>query len=121
MAIYISTGVAFTSTSLFIYGGLSGYTEASSGYKKLPQCKYFSRPVYKFVASKTNTVIATAVSFFMTDLVMHQLLPDTGYCILNKLTSNPLPCNITWKPEMSLGWMVLALPIMYVKYNNKNK
>lgn len=92
--------------------GTSGYVERWKRLKDLPHYKYLARPVYKFVAARTNPIVATAVSFFVTDLIMHQLLPQVAATILVK----PPTWTISWSPSSSLVWISLALPVMYAKY-----
>lgn len=77
--------------------------------KKLPQYKYISRPIYKFTAKHTNTVLATAVSFFLTDLIVHQFIQETlPSCIFNE-------CTLSYDPYRAAFWMGLSIPVMWVK------
>ena len=83
----------------------------------MPQCQYFTRPVYKACIKYMDPVAATAVSFLAADLVMHQLLPQAVNC----LTSYILPgtdatCAMGWEPWKTAAWMAAALPVMYAKY-----
>ena len=87
------------------------------GMKIMPQCQYFTRPVYKACIKYMDPVAATAVSFLAADLVMHQLLPQAVNC----LTSYILPgtdatCAMGWEPWKTAAWMAAALPVMYAKF-----
>jgi len=64
------------------------------------------------VVSRTNPVFATAVSFFVTDLLAHQFLVQMAFCAV-KIG----PCSIQWYPVLSLGWMTFAIPVMRAKAN----
>lgn len=95
---------------------IHSYEQRWSDAKNWPQFKYIARPIYKAVASRSNTVAATAVSFFATDLLIHQLGAKTAKCILDNVISYPSSCDISCSPECSLIWMIFALPVMYAKY-----
>ncbi len=79
--------------------------------KKWPQYKYIARPVYKFVARRTNNVIGTIASFFVTDLIMHQLLNS----IINTCMKST-PWSFSWSPALSVAWVFLSIPVLYAKY-----
>lgn len=101
--------------------GTESFEKSWGKRKEWPQYKYLAIPVYKFVASKTNTVLATAISFFVTDLLMHQLLPQVGSCLINKISPIPIPIcyncsDISWYPLISFGWLSVGAPVMYAKY-----
>jgi len=82
-------------------------------FKFAPHYSLISRPVYKFVASKSNVVIATAASFIITDLIVHQL----GLAILECYSNdNGSTCNFSWSPAFTVGWFCASLPVMYSKY-----
>lgn len=72
--------------------------------------KIVSRPVYKIARSCTNPVLSTAVSFFVTDLFMHQLPAQVAFCAVTRA-----PCTVQWYPSWSLAWMSFALPVMWAK------
>ncbi len=95
------------------------YEEMWRVLKNWPQYKYLTRPVYKFVASRSNTVIGTAASFLAADLIVHQLLPKIAKCIFNTAMEKDLPCNFSWDPGCSLIWLYASLPVMYAKYKRE--
>lgn len=101
--------------------GAESFEKSWGKRKEWPQYKYLAIPVYKFVASKTNPVVGAAVSFFVTDLLMHQLLPQVGICLFNRVSPIPIPIcsdfrSISWYPLISLGWLAVGAPVMYAKY-----
>ncbi|MBS0656573.1 MAG: hypothetical protein JSR46_12410 [Verrucomicrobia bacterium] len=124
----MSMGIGTFFLGLSVHAWALGPRECEKHWSKLkdlPQLKYLGRPVYKFVASKTNPVIATAASFLAVDLVVHQLLPRITLCFLaNGLNSccnfslSP-PCNFIWNSGVSLGWLSFALPVMYAKHERQ--
>lgn len=81
--------------------------------KILPQYKYFTRPIYKFVASKSNIAVATATTFFVTDLVIHQFFQGT---VLRCILSSGQNCSFSYDPYTSAFWMALSIPVMIAKY-----
>lgn len=91
--------------------GSSGMEKFFSNCKDMPQYKYLARPVYKLTASLSNPVLATAVSFFATDLIMHQLLPQMFNCAVKGT-----PLEFEWIPGQSLCWMCMGVPVMYSKF-----
>ena len=84
--------------------------------KNLPQYKYIARPVYKFVARQTNNVIGTIASFFVTDLIMHQLLAS-----IIKAYMDSSPWSFSWSPAISLAWVSLSIPVLYAKYTTPRR
>lgn len=91
--------------------------------RSLPQYKYLAIPTYKFVASKTNSVFGAVASFFVTDLIMHQLLPQIAInltCIALKTATgfpSQIICSqISWYPLISIGWLLVGMPGIYSKY-----
>ncbi len=88
------------------------YAKIFSALKEWPQYKYVSRPVYKMVAKNCNTVAAVAASFFVTDLLVHQMLPQLGFCAV----SLGATCNLTYSPYVSAVWICLAIPVMISKF-----
>lgn len=101
--------------------GTESYEKWWSNKKEWPQYKYLAIPIYKFTAAKTNSVFGVAVSFFVTDLLMHQFLPQLGSCIINKFSPFPIPIcynfkEISWYPLISLGWLGVGAPVIYAKY-----
>ncbi len=90
------------------------YAEAWSELKHLPQCRYISRPIYKLVASHSNTIVATAAAFFLTDLIMHQMAPQAAICAASLGTL----CSFSYSPYKAAGWMCLAIPVMISKYHS---
>jgi len=72
--------------------------------------KFVSRPVYKIARSCVNPVLATAVSFFVTDLIFHQIPVELAFC-----AAKIGPCTIQWHPIQSAAWMAFALPVMHAK------
>jgi hypothetical protein len=107
------------SASLWAAAGTENYERAYRNLKDLPQYRYLSRPVYKFVASKTNVVFATAASFFVTDLLLHQLLPGLCICGVYKITHSEEPCHF-YHPGISLAWLAMGIPVMYAKYRRSS-
>lgn len=93
--------------------GSRGYEQAWRVATILPQYRYISRPVYKFCISKTNAVFATAASFFVTEIIMHQFLIDGAKCLYDRKF-----CKITWDPWLSAAWMTLGIPVMWAKSHN---
>jgi hypothetical protein len=85
--------------------------------KDWPQYRFISRPVYKFVASKTNNVFATAVSFFVTDLLVHQAIPQILFFGLHQIMNPAAPFIFSWNPFQSFAWVSVGVPVMYSKYN----
>ena len=83
--------------------------------KVLPQYKYFTRPIYKIVASKSNAVIATGASFFITDLVIHQFFQGT---VLRCALTLGQRCSLSYDPYTAAFWMAMSIPVMAVKYNH---
>jgi hypothetical protein len=79
----------------------------------LPQYKYFSRPVYKLIVSRSNPIVATAATFFITDLVMHQFLQGT---VIKCAISSGQDCGFSYCPYTGAVWMALSIPVMVVKY-----
>lgn len=116
MVEYLPVGITFT-CGLWATLGTSGYEQMWRNCKDFPQNKYIARPVYKFVASHSNTVIASAASFVVTDLIVHQLAPMAAKCVWKNVFYYSSSCDIYWSPESSLAWVAtVALPIMYAKY-----
>jgi len=103
-----SAGLTMAGTYYKVWGS-SGMEKMFSDCRDMPQYKYIARPVYKFVASHSNPVLATAVSFFSTDLIVHQIVPQV---LFYPITGQPLE----FVPGQSLGWMCMGVPVMYSKF-----
>lgn len=87
--------------------------ESFAELKFLPQYRFVSRPIYKWVASHSNVLLATAVSFVATDLILHQIGPAACICAL----SLGQECSFSYSPSSSLNWLCVALPVMIAKYH----
>lgn len=109
------------SSSLYLWSsfGSSEIEDAFRNHKEMPQYKYLSRPVYKLVAFHSNPVVATAISFFVTDLVMHQMPTVLLNSLINRVFKTDY--NTSFSPGFSLAWAALGLPVMYAKYKNLHK
>ncbi len=77
-----------------------------------PQYTYVSVPVYKACVGKVGEVAATAVSFFVTDLVAHQVAPQVYRC----LAANQETCSFSYSFFALATTAVFAAPVMYAKY-----
>ena len=94
--------------------------------KNFPQYKYLTVPVYKTCVQKIGVVAATAVSFLSADLIVHQLIPQVGYCLmsyaLNSMNEESdatnETCNMSYSYGKTAGWLAQAAPVMYAKYRD---
>lgn len=93
-----------------------------SAHRFLPQYHYLTRPVYKACVEYIGPVAATAVSFLSADLIAHQLIPQTAQCCASYVFSGEeATCHMAWYPWLTAGWMAVALPVMYAKYQGARK
>lgn len=88
-----------------------------SSMRHLPQYKLLARPVYKKVASYTNRAIGAAAAFFVTDIIMHQILPQALTCSLRRPPEieDTSACRIKWLPGVTMFWMTFGAPVIIAK------
>lgn len=98
------------------YLGTERYGTIFKRAKDLPQHKYLSRPIYKWVASRSNIVVATVATFIISDLVMHQATSNISRCIFSKFHNPAEMCTFIYSPLSTLFWMVIGTPVIYAKY-----
>lgn len=101
--------------------------------KDFPQYRYFTRPLYKSLVDKVGSVAATGITFFATDMVMHQIVPKIIMCGASHIypsfiTESTLgsflgigegACDVGLYSTASTIWaMTLGAAVMYAKYKH---
>lgn len=87
--------------------------------KELAHYKYFIRPIYKISVKKVGTVAATGISFFVSELILHQIVPRTISCAAAQLSDRLRwedSCVFSYCYPLALFWAAVAVPVMYAKY-----
>jgi hypothetical protein len=99
--------------------------------KDLPQFKYFTRPLYKSLVGKIGSVAATGITFIVTDMTMHQILPKIGGCVASYIYPSFITesivgsylgmgegaCDVGLNSTVSaICWMTAGATVMYAKY-----
>lgn len=107
--------------------------ETCRSLKDLPQYKYFTRPIYKSLVGKVGSVAATGITFMVTDMTMHQILPKISGCVGSYvypsfITESTLgsylgigagACDIGLSSTTSaVFWMTTGAAVMYAKYRH---
>lgn len=118
-----------TSDPLLIVGEV--IEEVCRNFKDLPQYKYLARPIYKSLVSKVGSVAATGITFFVTDMTMHQILPKIGGCVGSYiypsfitesavgqyLGADEGACDVgLYSTASAIFWMTAGVTVMYAKY-----
>lgn len=96
--------------------------------RNFPQYCYVARPIYKLMGGKKNPLVSVPVSFMVSDLIMHKLLPGGFYVAFNYLfkTNNKLTGHSTilaFHIIVFAIWTGLSFPVAWYKHvsNQKDK
>ena len=104
---------------------------ACRSLKNYPQYKYFTRPLYKSLVGKVGSVAATGITFVVTDMTMHQILPKIGGCISSYIYPSFITestvgyylgmgegaCDVgLYSTASAIFWMTAGATVMYAKY-----